>query len=74
MPSNPFKVIAGFLFLIFGVLGLFLPFLQGILFLAVGFVLLSSEIPVFGKWLNQAEVRFPKLKKWIQKARKLLGS
>jgi len=32
---------AGWLFVLLGVLGLFLPFLQGILFLMIGFYLLS---------------------------------
>ena len=35
----------GWIFIILGVLGLFLPILQGILFLAIGGMLLSIESP-----------------------------
>lgn len=37
------RILAGGVFLVLGVAGLFLPFLQGILFLVIGFSLLSSE-------------------------------
>lgn len=33
----------GWIFIFLGILGLFLPVLQGILFLCIGFLLLSSE-------------------------------
>jgi uncharacterized protein len=37
------KIGAGLLLLVLGVAGLFLPFLQGILFLVMGLTLLSTE-------------------------------
>ena len=37
------KITAGVLLLVLGVVGLFLPFLQGILFLIMGLSLLSTE-------------------------------
>jgi len=37
------RVVLGVAFLLLGVVGLFLPFLQGILFLVIGLTLLSSE-------------------------------
>jgi uncharacterized membrane protein YbaN (DUF454 family) len=37
------RIILGCLCLILGVIGLFLPFLQGILFIVIGLTLLSSE-------------------------------
>lgn len=37
------RIVFGAAFLILGVVGLFLPFLQGILFLVIGLTLLSSE-------------------------------
>jgi hypothetical protein len=43
-------LIAGYTFLVLGVLGLFLPFLQGFLFLFIGLVLLSREA-VWARWL-----------------------
>ncbi|MCX7353736.1 MAG: PGPGW domain-containing protein [Alphaproteobacteria bacterium] len=41
--ANWFKLILGWIFLVLGVAGLVLPFLQGILFIAIGLWLLSSE-------------------------------
>ena len=37
------RIILGILCLILGVIGLFVPFLQGILFIGIGLTLLSSE-------------------------------
>ncbi len=44
------RVVGGVLFLILGVIGLFLPFLQGILFLVIGLTLLSSESEKARQW------------------------
>ena len=46
------KITAGVLLLVLGVIGLFLPFLQGILFLIMGLSLLSSESPRAKAWLH----------------------
>lgn len=43
----------GWIFIFLGVLGLFLPILQGILFLAIGGMLLSTESP----WAQQVILR-----------------
>lgn len=51
----------GVLFLVLGVLGLFLPFLQGILFLVVGVALLADHIPVFARIRNAIYRRFPRV-------------
>jgi len=45
------KVTLGIFCLLLGVVGLFLPFLQGILFLIVGLTLLSSESDFARRWL-----------------------
>ncbi len=37
------RIVGGIAFLVLGVIGLFLPFLQGILFLLIGLTLLSQE-------------------------------
>ena len=46
------KITTGVLLLILGVIGLFLPFLQGILFLIMGLSLLSTESPRAKTWLH----------------------
>jgi uncharacterized membrane protein YbaN (DUF454 family) len=57
----------GVIFIILGLLGLFLPFLQGIIFLAVGFILLFSGFPKIQLWANKHTEKFPSLHKGIQK-------
>lgn len=44
-----------------GIVGLFVPVLQGILFLAIALVLLSSEIPWVGRYGDQLRERYPTL-------------
>ncbi|MFC7442242.1 PGPGW domain-containing protein [Laceyella putida] len=53
--------ILGWTFLILGVLGLFLPFLQGILFLLIGLYLLSKSSPWAKRLLERMKMRYPKL-------------
>lgn len=52
---------AGWSFIVLGVLGLFLPVLQGILFLLIGLIILSTEYVWAHKLLQKIKVRFPKL-------------
>ena len=59
----------GWMFMVLGVLGLFLPILQGILFLAIGMVLLSYESPRFHEKLTWVERRYPKYGRQIREAR-----
>jgi uncharacterized membrane protein YbaN (DUF454 family) len=46
------RITAGVALLILGVIGLFLPFLQGILFLIMGLTLLSTESERAKAWLE----------------------
>jgi uncharacterized protein len=52
---------AGWLFIVLGVLGLFLPFLQGILFLMIGLYLLSLESARARLLRRRLRVRYPGL-------------
>jgi uncharacterized membrane protein YbaN (DUF454 family) len=56
------KITLGILLLPLGVVGLFLPFLQGVLFLILGLSLLASEIPYFARLRDRLKSRFSKLK------------
>jgi uncharacterized membrane protein YbaN (DUF454 family) len=49
------------MFVILGVIGLFLPILQGILFLLVGLVILSTEYAWAHRLLQRIRERFPRL-------------
>jgi uncharacterized protein len=51
------KITLGVLLLVLGVVGLFLPFLQGILFLIMGLSLLSTESQRAKAWLHYLEQR-----------------
>jgi len=53
--------LVGWMFLIAGIAGLFLPFLQGILFIFVGLVILSSQYQWAHKILGDGRKRFPKI-------------
>jgi uncharacterized membrane protein YbaN (DUF454 family) len=68
----------GWVFLVAGIVGLFLPFLQGILFIFVGLMILSSQFEWARKILVKARMRFPKvadqLDRFLQKMRKRFPS
>lgn len=49
----------GWAFIALGIVGLFLPVLQGILFLLIGLTVLSSEYAWAHNLLNKARDRFP---------------
>ncbi len=59
---------AGWMFVILGVLGLFLPILQGVLFLMVGFYLLSLVSPRARLLKMRVRKRFPKAARWQDEA------
>jgi uncharacterized protein len=54
-------LIAGWAFILLGILGLFLPILQGVLFLLVGLIILSSEYVWAHRLLTRVRERFPKI-------------
>jgi len=53
-------LIIGWLFIVLGVFGLFLPFLQGILFILIGLALLSSRSEIIKRFLKHLEERYPR--------------
>lgn len=79
---NKFKrigiLIIGWIFIGLGILGLFLPVLQGILFIMIGLAILSSRSEMIRRFLRHLEVRYPhqyeriaarkeKIKHWFKK-------
>jgi uncharacterized membrane protein YbaN (DUF454 family) len=60
---------SGWMFVVLGVLGIFLPILQGILFLAVGFYLLSLESPWAHRKIEQMREKYPRLGATFDQAR-----
>jgi uncharacterized membrane protein YbaN (DUF454 family) len=57
--KNAPLIIVGWLFVGLGIIGLFLPFLQGVLFIMVGLAILSTRSEMVRRLLSALERRFP---------------
>ncbi len=62
-------LILGWGFIVLGVIGLFLPILQGVLFLVTGLLILSSEYVWAHKLLQKIRSRFPEFASRCDKAK-----
>ena len=71
--------IIGWFFVVLGIIGLFLPVLQGILFIMIGLAILSSRSETVKRFLKHLEKRFPhqyeqmevwreKISQWFKKS------
>lgn len=67
--KDPLRIALGWFFILLGILGLFLPILQGILFLAIGVWLLAPHIPLFHRIQQHLYARHPRVKKNIRRIR-----
>lgn len=56
-----FRLVAGITFLLLGIAGLFLPILQGILFLIIAVILLSPYVPALHRLRIRLEVKYPRI-------------
>jgi hypothetical protein len=64
------RVLCGWLFIVFGLLGLVLPILQGILFLAIGALLLAPYVPFFRRLKVLLYRRFPKVRGSVERIKR----
>jgi len=64
------RKIAGWFFIVLGVIGLFLPFLQGILFIAVGMGLLAGESEALRTYLHLWKKKHPR---WFPRSLEILA-
>ncbi len=66
-------LVIGWSFIVLGILGLFLPFLQGVLFLVIGLAILSSRSQIIRRFLKHLEERYPhhheRVENWKTKIR-----
>ena len=62
--------VAGWVFIILGVIGLFLPFMQGVLFIIIGLTILSSEYVWAHHLLTKVRTRFPRIALFSDRAQK----
>ena len=60
-------LIIGWLFIGLGVIGLFLPFMQGVLFVLIGLAILSSRSDIIKRFLKHLEERHPHLHERVEK-------
>ena len=61
-------LILGWSFIALGIVGLFLPILQGVLFILIGLVILSSEYVWAHRLLTKLRDRFPALSRTLDQA------
>ena len=67
-------LVVGWVFLILGIAGFFLPILQGFLFVFIGLAILSSRSELAKRMLERLKTKYPKQYELIQsKKEKLLG-
>jgi len=59
---------AGYAFLVLGVIGLVVPILQGLLFLAIGMIILAKTAPWAERVLQRFRTRYPRAGVIIDKA------
>ena len=62
----------GGMFIFLGVIGLFLPILQGILFLGIGGALLYREIPLLPRTVGRLRVRYPSIDRMAESFKQAL--
>jgi uncharacterized membrane protein YbaN (DUF454 family) len=61
-------LLLGWAFVLLGIVGLFLPVLQGILFILIGLFILSSEYIWAHKLLQRLRQRFPRIARTADEA------
>ena len=66
-----FRLGLGGLFIILGVLGLFLPVLQGILFLGIGGALLHRDIPFLARIVDRLKIRYPSISRATERLKEV---
>ena len=67
------RQILGWFFIVLGIVGLFVPILQGILCICIGVLLLAEDIPLFQRLIDKVESKWPQTRSTLRKARSWLG-
>jgi uncharacterized membrane protein YbaN (DUF454 family) len=65
--------VLGWFFVVLGIIGLFLPFLQGILFIVIGLAILSSRSRTVQRFLKYLENRYPQYHERVEAWRKKIS-
>jgi len=72
--NNIFIKIAGLAFIFFGIISLFLPFLQGLLFILIGLYILSLRYPKLKALFEKTFARYPRFKESFDKSHSKIRS
>jgi uncharacterized membrane protein YbaN (DUF454 family) len=67
------RISLGTLCLVLGIPSLVLPVLPGWVFLALGLLLLSIDLPFIGRLVQWLEIRVPRIKEPLERVRQFLG-
>jgi hypothetical protein len=67
------RITLGSILVVLGLVGLALPILQGVLFIALGVLVLGKEIPLFARIAERFRSRFPQASRAAERARKRLS-
>ncbi len=62
IPIRLRRLVLGYLFIVLGILGLFLPLLQGLLFIGIGIIFLKDHALWANKITHAFRKKFPKFK------------
>ncbi|HEY4526906.1 MAG TPA: PGPGW domain-containing protein [Candidatus Paceibacterota bacterium] len=62
--------IVALVFIVLGLIGFALPFLQGFLFLFIGLILLSISSQTARTWIEHYTRKYPKVHAWVEKMEK----
>jgi hypothetical protein len=77
-PVSPWKrwlrLIVGWTFIVLGVVGLVLPILQGVLFLAIGFAILAKDYPWADRQLDKLRRHYPQMTATFDQAAERAGA
>lgn len=60
------RIVSGWIMIVLGLAGLFLPFLQGVLFLAIGALMLAPYVRIFRKVALLIQRRFPSVRRALK--------
>lgn len=66
IPKKYYRLAFGYLLIVLGFIGLFVPILQGILFLTMGTVLLSTHSKAFRKLKERVRVKYPQAYAYVK--------
>jgi uncharacterized membrane protein YbaN (DUF454 family) len=60
MPKRLIKILVGGFLIVLGVISGFIPILQGWIFIGLGLLILSEEVPLLKKYRLRLEQKYPK--------------